>query len=428
MPRLRSGDLLPRIVHPPPGPESRRLARQLARYEAPGINTLDAAGTTLVWEQARGSNVTDVDGNRFIDLTAGFGVAAVGHRHPAVVAAVRSQAGRLLHGLGDVHAHRLRGELARELVRVVPVPDPQVFFAVSGSDAVEVAIKTALLATGRRGILAFDPAYHGLSLGALQLTSRPAFRQPFVEHFHPHIQRLPFGCPFDEFDRWLQRNPDTACVVVEPIVGREGILIPPDGWLRELRRRCDKAGVLLIADEVLTGFGRTGSWFAVGAEGLEPDLLCCGKGLGGGLPIAAVVGTRQALSAWDLGGEAVHTGTFVANPLACAAALAVLGVLKSERLPRRAARLGNVMSRHLSTLPDHSDAVLAVRGRGLLWGLELRDRSVAHRLTRTLLHRGVLALVGGPEGRVLQLVPPLVIAETQLGVALEIVASAIDEI
>lgn len=428
MARLRRGDLPPCIIHDPPGPESRRLARQLARYEAPGINTLDPDGTTLVWEEARGSNVLDVDNNRFIDLTAGFGVAAVGHRHPLVVAAIREQSGRLLQGLADVHAHRLRAQLARQIARLTPVPDPQVFFAVSGSDAVEIALKTALLATGRSGVLAFDPAYHGLSLGALQVSSRRAFRDPFAAHFHSHSQRLPFGCSLETMDRWFRRNSDTACVVVEPIVGREGVHLPPRGWLSHLRRLCDEHDVLLVADEVMTGFGRTGFWFASQAEEIEPDLLCCGKALGGGLPMAAVVGTRQLLASWKHGGEALHTGTFVAHPVACAAALAVLRILKSERLPQRAARLGRMTAQSLAEWPERFDPVIAVRGRGLLWGVELQDSSVAHRLTRTVASRGLLTLAGGPGGRVLQLVPPLVITESQLNLALQIVASALAEI
>lgn len=428
MARLRRGDLPPRIACEPPGPESRRLARQLARYEAPGINTLGPDGTTLVWEEARGSNVLDVDGNRFIDLTAGFGVAAVGHRHPAVVAAIRKQSGLLLQGLADVHAHRLRPLLAQKLARLAPVSDPQVFFAVSGSDAIEIALKTALLATGRSGVLAFDPAYHGLSLGALQVTSRDTFRRPFAAHFHSHEQRLPFGCSAETLDRWFERNPGTACVIVEPVVGREGVLVPPRGWLAHLRHLCDEHGVLLIADEVLTGFGRTGSWFACQAENVEPDLLCCGKALGGGLPIAAVVGSRRSLASWKSEGEALHTGTFVAHPVACAAALATLGVLKSDRLAQRAARLGRKVSRAIEDWPDRFSSVVEVRGRGLFWGVELQDSSVAHRLTRALAQRGLLALAGGPEGCVLQLIPPLVIAESQLTLALEIVASALDEI
>ena len=166
MTRLARGDLLPKILTPPPGPRAQQLSRSLARWEAPGVNTLLAGAPNVLWQEAKGANVLDVDGNRFLDLTSGFGVAAVGHRHPRVVAAVRRQSGRLLHGLGDVQAHPLRVRLADRLRRRAPVDDAQVYFAISGADAVEVAIKTALLATGRPGIIAFDPAYHGVTLGA----------------------------------------------------------------------------------------------------------------------------------------------------------------------------------------------------------------------------------------------------------------------
>ena len=428
MSRLRRGDLPPRILHDPPGPESRRLARQIARYEAPGINTLRLDGTTLVWEEALGSNVLDVDDNRFIDLTAGFGVAAIGHRHPAVVEAIRRQSGRLVHGLADVHSHRLRIQVAKGLARHIPVANPKVFFAVSGSDAIEIAIKTSILATGRSGILAFEPSYHGLSLGALQATSRPAFRRPFETHFHPHAHHLPFACPTGELDRWFRRQADTACVVVEPIVGREGVLVPPPAWLAHLRHLCDQHDVLLIADEVLTGFGRTGRWFAVEHAAVQPDLLCCGKALGGGLPLAAVVGAGDLLECWDRDGEALHTGTFVANPVACASALAVLKVIRSERLPQRAARLGRLIRQTLTSWPERFPSVEQVRGKGLFWGVVLRDAEVANRLTGSLMRNGLLALAGGPEGRVLQLVPPLVIEQSQLSLALEIVTSALSEI
>ena len=204
--------------------------------------------------------------------------------------------------------------------------------------------------------------------------------------------------------------------------------MPPRGWLSHLRHLCDEHSVLLIADEVLTGFGRTGFWFACEADAVEPDLVCCGKALGGGLPIAAVIGARQVFASWKSDGEALHTGTFVAHPVGCAAALATLGVLKSDRLPRRAARLGRRVAHVLADWPGRFDPVVEVRGRGLLWAVELQNASVAHRLTRAIAKRGLLALAGGPEGRVLQLVPPLAIAESQLNLALEIVASALDEI
>ena len=439
---LGRGDLLPDVRVPPPGPRARELSRRLARAEAPGINTLvgppGAEEPGLLWAEARGANVLDVDGNRYVDLTSGFGVAAVGHRHPRVVAAVRRQAGRLLHGLGDVHAHPLRVELAERLASMVPVAptrgghrarDSAVYFGISGAEAVEIAAKTALLATGRPGVLAFDPGYHGLTLGALAATSRPEFREPFAPWIHRHVERLPFGADPGEVAAVLGRG-GTGCVLVEPIVGREGVVVPPAGWLGALAAACSEAGSLLVADEVFTGLGRTGSLFAVERAGdgggpVEPELLVCGKALGGGLPIAAVVGRRELFEGWRTGGEALHTATFVANPLACAAALAVLDVLAEERLVERAARLGRTVGARLSGWPQRFPQVRAARGCGLLWGVELDSAPAAERLVSGAEARGVLLLAGGPEGRVAQVVPPLSIADGQLAGALDILEEAL---
>lgn len=410
------GDLPPQIVVPPPGPKSRALSRRLAEVEAPGINTLPAVpgAVSILWEEAAGANVRDVDGNVFIDLTSGFGVAAAGHRHPKVVGAVRAQAGRLLHGLGDVQGHPLRVELAERLVRLAPVDGAQVFFSISGAEAVEIALKTALAATGRPGILAFEPSYHGMTLGALAVTSRPEFRQPSAPHLHGYVRRLPFACDPGQAHKVLSGR-EIGCVIVEPIVGREGVLVPPDGWLTELARLCRRHGALLIADEIFTGFGRTGRLFAVDHEDVRPDLLCCGKALGGGMPIAAVLGRRDLFRCWETPGEALHTATFVANPVACAAALAVLDVIDEEDLPARAARLDATLRRRLSSRPART-----ARGRGLLWGIELPSKEAARRWTGAALARGVILLAGGPAGRVVQIVPPLTISEELLGMALDV--------
>ncbi len=415
---LPSGDLLPDVPVPPPGPRSRALWRELAAAEAPGVNTLVGGEGTVVWAEALGANVLDVDGNRYVDLTAGFGVASVGHRHPEVVAAAIGEAGRLLHGLGDVAAHPARIELARRLAHLVPVDEARVHFAISGADAVEVALKSALLATGRPGVVAFDPSYHGVTLGALAATSRPAFRRPFQAHLHAHLHRLPYGAEAGSLERLLRRERPGA-LILEPVVGREGVIPPPAGWLREVAGLCRERGVLLVADEVFTGFGRTGHLFAVDREGVRPDLLCCGKALGGGLPIAATIGRREVMARWDTGGEALHTATFLAHPPACAAALAVLEILEHEGLPARAARLGEEAATRLAPWPGRYAAVEEVRGLGLLWGVELRDAETAKQVTRSLLERGVLALAGGPEGRVLEITPPLTITEEQLETALD---------
>lgn len=423
------GTALPSIVTPPPGPRSRALSAELARAEAPGINTLgpgDPPPPNLLWDEACGANVRDVDGNLYVDLTAGFGVAAVGHRHPRVVAAVTEQAGRLLHGLGDVYAHPPRVALARRLAALAPVDQAQVFFSISGAEAVEIALKTALLSTGRPGILAFAPAYHGVTLGALAVTSRGEFRRPFAAHLHPHVHRLPFGCAPERITEVLAKG-DVGAALFEPIVGREGVLLPPDGWLAELALSCRRRQVVTIADEIFTGFGRTGTLFAVDHDGVRPDLLCCGKALGGGLPIAAVLGRRALFAVWETPGEARHTATFVAHPLACAAALANLDLLLEQDLPSRARHLGAELGRRLSAWPGRLPGVETVRGRGLLWGVELASRDLAKRWLEAARGRGVLLLAGGPEGRVAQIVPPLAIAEQQLWTALEILEQALRE-
>jgi 4-aminobutyrate aminotransferase-like enzyme len=415
--KLGRGDLLPEIVAPPPGPRARELCDSLAELEAPGINTLYGGRPNILWQEALGSNVLDVDGNRYVDLTSGFGVASVGHRHPRVVAAVRAQASTLIHGLGDAAGHPPRIDLARRLLGVAPVDEGRVYFAVSGADAVEVALKTALLSTGRQRVLVFDPAYHGLTLGALAATSRPEFRRPFAAHLHPHLARLPFACEPGRIAAELGAGDPFAAILVEPIVGREGVLVPPAGWLRSLAAACREHGALLIADEIFTGCGRSGRWFAVEAEDVRPDLLCCGKGLTGGLPLAAVVGRAPLMAAWRTPGEALHTATFVANPLACAAASATLETLAAEDLPERAARLGEEVAARLAGW-RRFPAVVDVRGRGLLWGVELASAELAAGLVEGARRRGYLLLAGGPRGRVAQIVPPLTVHRRQLDAAL----------
>lgn len=400
------------------------MSRRLAAFEAPGINTLGPLDApTIVWEEALGANVSDVDGNVYVDLTGGFGVAAVGHRHPRVAAAISDQAGRLVHGLGDVAAHPTRIALAERLAALAPLDEPRVHFAVSGADALEIALKTAVAATGRLRLLAFEPSYHGMTLGALALSSRAEFRAPVAKLLPPQVARLPYGCAPARIEAELAHG-DVAAIVVEPIVGREGVLIPPAGWLRALAESGRRHGTLLVADEILTGFGRTGTLFAVEREGVRPDLLCCGKALGGGLPIAATIGRRALMEVWRSDGEALHTGTFVAHPLAMAAALATLDVLSHERLVERATLLERRIEKRLEPLVD-TGAFVALRGAGALWGIELADAPSALAVVLDCRARGVLLLSGGPDRRVVELTPPLVITDSQLDAALEILAGAL---
>ena len=406
-------DLFPRLVTPVPGPRSRELARRLRRVESPNVTYL-APDFPVFWEEAKGCLVTDVDGNRFLDVTAAFGVASVGHSHPRVVAAVRAQAEKLLHGMGDVHPSEVKVRLCERVAELVPLPHPQVILGQNGGDAVEAALKTAMLATGRPGVLAFEGGYHGLTYGALDVTARADFRAPFQPQLGGFTRHLPYGCPLEHVRAHLTDHTPGA-VLAEPIQGRGGIVVPPPGWLRELREVCSETNTLLILDEIFTGWGRTGDWFACDHEGVIPDILCVGKAMGGGLPISACVASTDLMASWgESTGEALHTSTFLGNPVACAAALAALDVLEEEDLPGRALQRGAVFAGGLHALQsEFPEQIAGVRGRGLMLGLEFVSPSLALPLVPVALRAGLILLPAG-DGRVLEFVPPLVIEEEQI--------------
>ena len=418
------GTAPPELLCAVPGPRGQAFVDLLARHECPAITARRARRAErsgvgqdpIVWERARGANVWDADGNRFVDLTGGFGVASVGHGHPAVVAAASEQAARLAHGLGDAFPARRRIELAAALAAFTPEPLQQVIFGSSGSEAVEAALKTAVVATGRSGIVAFEGGYHGMSLGALSASHyRQEFRAPFVGRVGPPATWLPWGAEESVFAAALAESAPGA-VIVEPVQGRGGCRAAPSGWLAMLRRRCDEAGVLLIFDEIFTGFGRSGERVLSGtaaADFVVPDLLCLGKGLTSGFPLSACIGSAAVMAAWGSSqGEALHTSTFLGHPVGCAAALAVLELLDGGVL-QQARVLGAHMADSLAALAArHPERLGAVRGRGAMRGLEVRDGS-AMVLCRGLLARGYLVLPAGLEAEVLCFTPPLVTTADQ---------------
>jgi 4-aminobutyrate aminotransferase-like enzyme len=419
-------DPLPELVTAIPGPRSRELAKRLAGVESRNVTCL-VPDAPIFWERAAGATVHDVDGNRFVDLGAGFGVANVGHAHPRVVAAVQAQAARLLHGMGDVHPPAVKVELLEALCARFPGGGPaRAVLSSSGSDAVETALKTALVATGRAGVVAFESAYHGLALGVLDATWRADFREPFRA-------RLPRATAFarygdaDDVERAAAEAPQpVGAVLVEPVQGRGGERVPPPGFLRALRETCDRNGWLLVADEVYTGFGRTGRWFACEHEGVTPDLLCLGKGLASGMPLSACVGRAEVMDAWpESRGEALHTQTYLGHPPGCAAGLASLTVLEEEGLVERSARLGERALARLRRASDGATGVREVRGLGLMIGVECDTPERARTAVRRCLARGVLLLPSGDDGRVLSITPPLVIGEAALDFALDVVAESV---
>lgn len=444
-----TGTALPRIAVPPPGPESLRLAGELARYESPNVTYL-AEDFPVFWESARGANVRDVDGNVYVDLTAAFAVAGAGHAHPRIVAAVQAQAARLLHGMGDVHPPALKAELLRALAEVAPGGLNRSILANSGAEAVEAALKTVAVATGKPRVLAFHGSYHGLTYRALSVSGREDFRAPFAAQLgsnavfvpFPHPYRSPFGTDPEavcaaalRYVEYVLDGPGTAAegigaILVEPIQGRAGDIVPPDGFLPGLRRICDERGLLLVLDEVYTGFGRTGRWFACEHWNVVPDVMVVGKGLTGGMPFAACIGTDAVMEAWPKSrGEAIHTSTFLGHPVGCAAALASIAVLRDERLVDRAAELGMRMMMRLREMTADHPRVGDVRGRGMMIGVEMvRDRGtrapapeLAGRVVVEALRRGVLLLGGGVHGNVLSLSPPFVLTDEQADHALGVV-------
>ncbi len=414
--------LAPALVGEIPGPRSRALAARLARVESRNATALDPV--PIFWERAQHANLWDVDGNRLVDLTAAFGVANVGHAHPEVVHAVAQQAETLLHGMGDVHPARVKVELLEQLAAIYPrggaseAPAVRGLLSSSGSDAVETALKTAMLATGRAGVLAFEGAYHGLSFGALDCTWRADFKTPFAARLPAATRFARYGDLEDVRRVAAQPGEAIGAVLVEPVQGRGGERVPPEGFLTGLRRLCDERGWLLIADEIYTGLGRTGARFACDHEGVVPDLLCIGKGLASGMPLSACLGLATCFDAWPRSsGEALHTQTFLGHPASCAAALASLAVSERWALPARAKALGATVLARLRAALASAPAVVDVRGRGLMIGIECARPEIAHVATQALLERGYVLLPSGPEGRVLSLTPPLTIGAEALQTA-----------
>lgn len=392
-----------------PGPKSRALAATLRRFESPNVTFLaDDGSFPIFWEEAHGCTVMDADGQEYLDLTAAFGVASIGHTNPAVAAAIAAQAQKLIHGMGDVHPSRVKVELAQKLSEMTPGDLGGALFGTSGGDAVEAALKTARVFTGKPGVVAFTGGYHGLNLGALAVTHRADFRTPFAGQIAPFAVHKPYGEPLESLPE------SVGAVLVEAIQGRGGIVVPPPGWLESLKALCEKSGALLILDEIFTGWGRTGDWFACEHEGVTPDILCVGKALGGGLPISACLARPEVMAAWGVStGEALHTSTFLGNPLCCAAALAALSELERLDAPQLARERGAFFLEQLERLQARFPTrILSVRGRGLMLGIQLAD-AFAGELMVKLLHRGVIVLPAG-DGDILEFTPPLVISEEEI--------------
>jgi 4-aminobutyrate aminotransferase/(S)-3-amino-2-methylpropionate transaminase len=432
------GHALPEMIAALPAGKSAAWIEALAQAECPALTARRArraeisgvAHDPIVWVRARGSNVWDADSNRYVDLSAGFGAAAVGHNHPRVMARMRAQSETLVHALGDMHPSDVKIALLARLAELAPFEDARVMLGLSGSDAITAALKTAVLATGKPGVLAFHGGYHGLDYAPLAACGfSEAFRAPFAAQLNPHVSFAEYPAEQAALERSLSqvaqalahaRTPIGA-VLVEPIQGRGGMITPPALFLGELAALCAQHGALLVLDAIMAGLGRNGVYpFGVERFGLEHDvrfdLVCLGKALGGGLPISACIGRAEVMAAWGAaatrtGGVPLHTGTFFGNPLACASALAALDVLEGEALPQRALQNGAGFT---SALRERlGERVRAVRGAGLMIGIDTGSVARGLAIGQRLLELGYITVPAG-DGSIVSLTPALNIHPLQL--------------
>lgn len=401
-------------------------ARREVRAAASG-----AEQAPIVYSHGRGSNLFDVDGNRYVDLTAGFGALVLGHAPNAATEAARAAMDDLPLALGDIYASELKVRACETIASLFPERGARVMLGLSGADATSCALKTAALATKKMGVVAFDGAYHGLSYGPLAACGlAPSFREPFAAQLGIPVTFAPYPShddprgpapAHDSLDASLSavraalKTGDIGAVLVEPLLGRGGCIVPPTSFLPALRSLCDEAGALLVVDEVWTAMGRSGAMLACEQVGVVPDLVCLAKGLGGGVPISACVGRAGVMEAWGAhGGSTIHTGTHFGSPPACAAALATIEAVRGG-LAARAEAVGAKLIEELTlaaaaaTSRSGGAAPFTVRGRGLMIGVVMGDAARALSVSRALLERGYVVLTGGVRGDVITLTPPLTI-------------------
>jgi 4-aminobutyrate aminotransferase len=435
----------PKLICPVPGPKAQAVVEADKRFISPSYTR----SYPLVAKRGRGIRVEDEDGNEFLDFAAGIAAISTGHCHPEVVAAIRKQAGELLHISSTDFYDKHITDLSERLSAIAPMPGPhKFFFANSGAEAIECAMKLARYHTGRQQIISFLGAFHGRTMGALSLTgSKPQQKRRFsplvpgVTHIrYPYAYR---GCTGGQQDeeafsmgcaRFIEEKlfktilppEEVAAVFIEPIQGEGGYVVAPDNFMRELRAICNRHGILLVVDEVQCGMGRTGKWWAVEHSGVEPDIVCIAKGIASGMPLSVCMSRAEVMD-WAPGS---HASTFGGNPVSIAAALATLDIVEREAMAN-AARVGELMLDRLRGWKQSHPLVGDVRGRGLMIGIELvKDKEtrepateLRNRVETLAFERGLMVLGCGET--TLRLSPPLVVNEHEATVALDILEEAL---
>ena len=449
--RSESGSYLdaPHIIHPPPGPRSRELLAEQAKWETDAVAY--SHYFPMAVRSARGATIEDVDGNRYIDWVAGISVLNLGHRHPRLVAALESQSHTVWHALELPTEARIN--FLKELEASLPGTlrnHARIFFTVTGGDAIETAVQIADFATRRHGTLAFSGAYHGVHGGAVHLTSARRYhtttpfpggsivRVPYPDPYRPVLGADEGSAGTIAYLEHLVGDPssgvdDVSAVLVEPILGEGGYVVPPDDFLPALREFCDRHQILLIADEVQTGLGRTGRMWAVEHSGVTPDILCIAKTIGGGIPISVVAYRDDLVPELPKG---FHLGTYRGNPLGLAVGTEVLKVLREGDLISQTARRGAAVMERFRSMADHHPSIGNVRGRGFMIGVEfVQDRKTklawgerAKSLRSALFARGLLMHTSGAWDQVLRFMSPLVIEDELLERGLTTFEDALDSL
>ncbi|MFQ5903351.1 MAG: acetyl ornithine aminotransferase family protein [Candidatus Binatia bacterium] len=437
---------IPHIKTKPPGPKAKEIIDQDRHYTAPAYGRV----YPLVVRGGRGMVIEDVDGNLFLDFTAGIAVTATGHSHPQVVRAIEEQARKFLHFCGSDFYYEPMAKLSEKLSHMAPGRSPKkVFLTNSGTEAVEAALKLARYSTRRQHIIAFLGSFHGRTMGSLSLTASRSSHRAHFAPLIPGVHHIAYGychrCPYNlvygscgiECVQYIEKvffrsevaPEEVAAIFVEPIQGEGGYIVPPPEYLGMIKDICQRHGILLVADEVQTGFGRTGKMFACEHWGVEPDILCVAKGIASGLPLGAMI-ARSDISTWTPG---THGTTFGGNPVACAAALATIALLQ-DGLVKNAAEVGSYLKERLNQLKTTYPVIGDVRGLGLMIGVELvrqddvrtPDPQLRNQVIQRAFEKGLL-LLGCGESTV-RFSPPLVVKETETQTAVEIFTSTLKEL
>jgi 4-aminobutyrate aminotransferase len=437
----------PKIKTALPGPNAKRVLAGDDKYISPSYTR----SYPLVAKSGRGVVVTDVDGNEFFDFSAGIAVTSTGHCHPEVVAAIQKQAGELIHMSGTDFYYENMVQLAERLSKIAPMPGPhKIYYGNSGAEAVEAALKLSRYHTKRQNVIAFFGAFHGRTMGALSLTaSKPQQKRRFaplvpgVTHVrYPDVYRgcsggaqdaeaFALGCARyieDKLFKTILPPEEVAAIFIEPVQGEGGYVIAPTPFMQELRRICDKHGILLVVDEVQSGMGRTGKWWAVEHTGVQPDIICSAKGIASGMPLGVMM-SRADIMDWVPGS---HASTFGGNPVCIAAALATLDVIEKENLLANSAAVGSHMLKRMAGWPAKYRVVGDVRGRGLMIGVEIvKDQKTKEygpelrdRIVELAFERGILFLGCGPS--TVRIAPPLVVTNDEADAAMDALEESVE--